>query len=292
MLGIWGLTAASCSGRGDVVMVPTPIRPTQTQTQLPRPTATLIPVPSPTATEVCFEHEGLLERTEYSSYLLDVEIPIQIYLPPCYSVRTQDYPVLYALHGYPLDETHWENLGIRQVFEDGFNQGAWGPFIIVMPFMPENLNVHSDGGPGSYEEEFISGVIPFVESQYRVEKSASGRVLAGVSRGGIWALEIGLRNGELFDTLLVLSPALHVNRPRPAYDPFQLILSDSHFPPYIFLSVGEDEGQFRLKTEEFNRELDKNGIEHTFLLTTGAHVDATWIGIMPEVLGFATETWN
>jgi enterochelin esterase-like enzyme len=285
---------ASCSGRGDVAVVLTPVRSTQTQIELPNPTATKIPtpIPSPTATEVCFETEGQLVRSEYSSYLMDVEIPIQIYLPPCYAVRLQDYPVLYVLHGYPLDETHWENLGVMAVFEEGFAQGAWGPFVIVMPFLPEDLNVHSDGGPGSYEEEFISGVIPFVESQYRVKRSASGRALAGVSRGGIWALEIGLRNGNMFHAMAVLSPALHVNRPRAAYDPFQLILSDAPFPEHIFLSVGEEEGQFRLKTEEFNRELVEYGIEHTFLLTTGAHVDSTWIGIMPEVLQFITESWR
>jgi enterochelin esterase-like enzyme len=191
-----------------------------------------------------------------------------------------------------MDETHWESLGIREVAEAGFESGSWGPFIIVMPRIPDPLNTYSDGGPGSYEEEFLSGVLPAIEKEYRVLRSEEGRAIAGVSRGGVWALEIGLRNADVFNTVAALSPALHVNNPRPAYNPFNLIQNVDQLPENIFLSAAEDEGGFRTKTEELSRRMDELGIPHIYLLTDGLHEDSTWMGIMDELITFITASWE
>jgi enterochelin esterase-like enzyme len=288
-----GISAiVSCSSRADIDIIATRIAPTNTpaivQDSIPTPSV----IPPTAASEVCLETEGKLEQTLYPSAVLQTEIPIHIYLPPCYESMGEHYPVLYALHGYPFDETHWQDLEVIQDLEEGLARGFWEPFIVVMPFLPEQLNVNTDGGPGSYEQELISGVMPFIEGNYRTKNDFTSRALAGVSRGGIWALEIGLRHGDLFGTMIVLSPALHVNRPRLDYDPFQLIKSSTVIPKHIFLSVGEDEGDFRAKTEEFVLELEANGIEHTFLLGAGIHADPTWIEIMPDVIRFITDTWH
>ena len=233
-----------------------------------------------------------MEEEAYPGVVVEGELPILIYLPPCYDEGSDPYSVLYALHGYPLDENHWNELGIVDVVEEGSVVGSWEPFIIVMPRIPNPLNTRSDGGPGSYEQEVLEGLIPYVEKTYRVIGTKGHRALAGVSRGGVWALEIGFRNSDVFDTVAALSPALHVNNPRPSYDPFILVRSVENLPTNIFLSAAEDEGGFRTKTEELVVLMQELGVPHTYLLSPGLHEDATWMAIMEDLVRFITMSWD
>jgi enterochelin esterase-like enzyme len=220
------------------------------------------------------------------------DIPFLIYLPPCYEDGEAAYAALYLLHGYPMDETHWNGLGIVEVMEAGWRDGSWEPFLLVMPRIPDPLNTRSDGGPGSYEQEMLEGLVPYIENTYRVNGEEGNRALAGVSRGGVWALEIGFRNPNVFCTVAALSPALHVNNPRPAYDPFHLVKSVENLPTNIFISAAQDEGGFRTKTEELVSLLQTLEVPHTYLLTTGVHEDATWMAIMGDLVEFITRSWD
>jgi enterochelin esterase-like enzyme len=151
--------------------------------------------------------------------------------------------------------------------------------------------VNTDGGVGSYEQEFMDGLVSFVESNYQVEREAGSTAIAGVSRGGVWSLEIGLHNADRIGIIAALSPALHVNNPRPAYDPFSLIADPAVRPGRLFVSIGRDEDGFYQKTVEFVHLLEQTGVEHTYLETAGAHENSTWIGIMGDLIDFITATW-
>jgi enterochelin esterase-like enzyme len=287
--------SAGCAAETPTETAENPVRtpvslPTLTSTSIP--TKTSITFPSLSPTPICTEISGHIEELTYSGYVVEGEIPVRIYLPPCYSRSARRYPSLYVLHGYPMDELHWEMLGVVETAEDGFVKGIWEPFLIVMPRIPDPLNTHSDGGPGSYEEELLLGLIPAIEKTYRVLETKNDRAIAGVSRGGVWALEIGFRNADIFNTVAALSPALHVNNPRPAYNPFNLIQNVEELPEYIFLSAAEDEGGFRTKTEELSSRMQALGIKHTYLLTDGLHEDTTWIAIMEDLVEFVTASWE
>ena len=295
LLVLWLLFGVGCVPETPLETAGKPIRtpvslPTLNSTSSPTATDTVLPSPSPTP--VCAETSGQIKELTYSGYVVEGEIPVRIYLPPCYSRTADLYPSLYVLHGYPLDELHWESLGVIDVAEDGFVKGSWEPFLVVMPRIPDPLNTHSDGGPGSYEEELLLGLIPAIEKTYRVLGTEHDRAIAGVSRGGVWALEIGFRNAHVFNTVAALSPALHVNNPRPAYNPFNLIQNVEELPEYIFLSSAEDEGGFRTKTEELSHRMQALGIAHMYLLTEGIHEDATWIAIMEDLVRFITASWE
>jgi enterochelin esterase-like enzyme len=285
---LWAFWIAGCAVESPV---PTAIpgftpEPTATVTLTPFPAATNTVQPSPSPTQVCTDVAGQIEEITYSGYIVEGEVPVRVYLPPCYGITKDRYPTLYVLHGYPMDELHWISLGVIEAAENGFAVENWEPFLIVMPRIPDPLNTRSDGGPGSYEEEFLLGLLPSIEQAYRTLGSAKDRAIAGVSRGGVWALEIGLRNANVFNTVAALSPALHVNNPRPAYNPFNLIRNTEQLPENIFLSAAKDEGGFRTKTEELSQLMDDFGIAHTYLLTAGLHEDATWEGIMEDLLRF------
>jgi enterochelin esterase-like enzyme len=288
------LYISGCASGPQIIGTAPGLTPTRTPIKLPTAepaTSTPFPTAPVTGTPACEQVNGDLEATSYPGKVVAQEVRVLVYLPPCYSISTQAYPVLYLLHGYPLDETHWLDLGIIETVEGGYVEGSWPRFLIVLPQIPSGLNVNSDGGDGSYEQEFIEGLVPFIEAKYRIKQGAENTALAGVSRGGVWSLEIGLHNAPRFGTVAALSPALHVNNPRPAYDPFSLLIEPLNRPERLFLSAGTDEEGFHEKTLEFVELLESLGIPHMYLETPGAHVNSTWAAIMGDLIEFVTAVW-
>jgi enterochelin esterase-like enzyme len=210
----------------------------------------------------------------------------------------QDFPVIYLLHGYPMDETHWDRLGVDELADVKIRYGFWPPLLIVMPRQPSPLFTASDGGPGSYESEFVDGLLPFIDREYRTQRVPEARAIAGVSRGAIWALEISFRHPDLFNTVAALSPALHVNYARPPFDPFAIVQSGTPLPNWIFLSAGDEEEPFRDATEALSQALVEARVAHTFVIGPGGHNDEAWKSVMSEMMeyivrnGFASQAYN
>ena len=251
------------------------------------PTSTAAKPPaSPTVPVDCPETTGEVHSITYPGGVLHEDVRLVIYLPPCYSSSVERIRSLYLLHGYPKDEWHWETLGVIDLVEEGILAGKWPPVLLILPNLPEPLFTKTDGGPGSYEQEMIESLVPFIDETYRTLGEPHSRVIAGISRGGVWALEIGLRNPDFFNTVVALSPSLSVNHPRTPYDPFGIIGGDTLLPARIFVSGGEGEPSYLEEIKLFAQRLTEAGVEHTFLLTDGNHTDEAWESLLPEVLLF------
>jgi enterochelin esterase-like enzyme len=247
-------------------------------------TSTSLPQAIATQTPTCSEAKGRFVEGTYTGKVNGQEIPYLVYLPPCYSDGTGLFPVVYLLHGYPFDQSHWLNLGLIEAYERGLARGVWPRVIFIFPFVPDPLFTQSDGGVGSYEQEFLEGLVPAIEARYHVLQNADQRVLGGVSRGGVWALEIGLRHADLFSHLVAVSPALVYNQPRPRYDPFEIVREDRTFPDTLFLSAAENESPFREEIESFLSVLEGQGVDYTFLLHPGTHSDESWQAVINDIL--------
>lgn len=256
---------------------------------VPSTSTEFVTIPTELAPPACTESSVRLERTSYRGWLTPDSVPVLIYLPPCYDVLNRRYPVLYLLHGKPQNEKHWQILGVEATLEDAYREGTLPPFLVVMPRQPEPLFSSTDGGPGSYEAEFINGLVPYIDRTYRTISQGDSRGLAGVSRGGVWALEIGFRNTDIIQRVGALSPALNVNYARPEYDPFSLILSGD-LPGTIFLMSGDTDSAYA-KTLELSDALREGDIEHMHVLESGNHESSTWRGILPELLRYLTVDW-
>jgi enterochelin esterase family protein len=235
---------------------------------------------------------GTIETESYRGFVLPEQIPYRIYLPPCYHLRERSYPVLYLLHGFPHDESHWVELGVIELVDEKVESVTWPPFLIVMPRQLEPLFTSSDGGPGSYEEEFLQGLIPYIDQTYRTLLAPETRAIAGISRGGVWALEITFRHPDLIDVVAALSPALHVNYARPPYDPFDIVNSGARLPGRIFLSAGEGEASFLDQVEKLSLALDERGVAHSFVVGSGGHDAEGWKAMMEEALDFLVMSWD
>jgi enterochelin esterase-like enzyme len=242
-----------------------------------------------TPAAACLTVAGRIEQVEYSSHILGKYIPVLIYLPPCYSDE-QDYPVLFLLHGKPQDEDHWLILGIDKVVDGLIASGELAELILVMPKQPEPLFSQTDGGPGSYEGEFLSALVPFIEGRYAVSPYAEERAIAGISRGGVWALEIAFANPRSFAGVGGLSPALNVNDARPEYDPLDLAKSQGRLPERIYIASG-DVDSAAADTKHLHEILTRRGVEHRYTTVPGGHEGATWKQLIGEMLIYLAATW-
>jgi enterochelin esterase-like enzyme len=269
------LIAACAAPAPEATSSPVPVAPTVS----PAPAAT------PTIPDSCDRHPSRVEHIYYPSLRLDQEVPARVYLPPCYDLTRVSYPTVYLLHGYPYDESEWENLGAVTLADTEIAAGNWPPFMIIMPRQPEPLFTHSDGGPRSYEAELVDGLVSYIDLTYRTDPRPGARAIAGISRGGVWALEIGLRNPDVFDTLAAVSPALSQNNPRQAYDPFHIVRGLGPFPKRIYLTAGT--GDWALEgTQAFSQLLNGVGIAHEMVIFKGTHQDESWQPIVEPVLQF------
>jgi enterochelin esterase-like enzyme len=281
----WAILAG-CAAADPEPLAPTSTAPAATQTATLAPTSTHTPTPVPTSPPACLTEGGSLQPASYQSKLLAREVRVLVYLPPCYDVfPDRSYPSVYLLHGKPYDEQHWPSLGLVEAFERGWRDGRWGPAVLVMPDVPEPLFSSTDGGPQSYEAELFEALIPFVESSYHVLASGASRSLAGISRGGVWSLEIGLDNPSAFGRVAGLSPALAVNHPRPAFDPFTLARAQPDPSAEFLLLAGADDWA-RPDTVRLDDAMAAAGWRVDYLQVAGSHSDPTWASAMMDVLGF------
>ena len=282
------LAAAACSA------APFPIDQVPGATLSPGPlTATVHPTASTFAPEshppACLSIEPQELERSYPGVAVAGEVPVLILLPPCYEEAQQAYPVLYFLHGKPMTEEQWRDLGLAELLRQGWQAARWPPFIAVAPRQPEPLFSSSDGGPGSYEEEFYEGLVPFIEASVAADTLPGRRAVSGISRGGVWALELALTHPEAIGTVAALSPSLAVNYPRPMYDPFRLAV-DAGPLPRMFLGAGVDDWA-RPATERLGQLLLDREAEVRLNLVAGGHEEATWLRLLPAALDFLTMPW-
>jgi len=231
-----------------------------------------------------------VEQHAYFSHTTGDEQPYRIYLPPCYDQTDRRYPVLYLLHGWPYDESHWDNLGADEAADAGIGAGTLPPFIIVLPGGTERLFINTCGGDGSFEGQIVNDLIPYVDGTYRTRTGREGRAIGGVSRGGVWALEIGFRHPDLFAAVGAHSPALSVNLAPPAYDPFYLLRGPGVAALRIYLDAG-DADWAREGTQALHEALDEQGIAHEFIVHPGGHENGLWAANVTKYLAFYAAGW-
>ncbi len=312
---------------------PAPIRPTPTATPIPTvtPTPTVAVTPTPTATSTptprpkaaasapataaptpvyitpppplaamgevasfCREDYGRVEMGMYPSRVTGQSMPYRVYLPPGYDMAPVAYPVVYLLHGYPYDETHWDRLGVDEAAAAGICSGAYPPFIIVLPgcgSSPDSIFVRTSGGDYSVEGLIVNELVPHIERTYRTWGTREGRVIGGISRGAVWALEIAFRRPDLFSAVGAHSPALSVNYPLPAYDPYVLARQPAVATLRIWLDAGVGTGGWA-GANRLHQVLVEQGVPHEFVVAPGDHADAYWAQMLPVYLNFYTAAWR
>jgi enterochelin esterase-like enzyme len=210
------------------------------------------------------------------------------YLPPCYGLDGRVYPVIYLLHGSAQTDTHWLDIGLRRLVDNGINAGTYPPMIIIMPNSGAVGNITS-GGSYSTEGVIVNDVVPYVDRNFCTWAGRGGRGIGGISRGGYWALEIAFRNSGMFRGVSGHSSHLRYETDSATYNPLSTYVNAGGLR--IWLDTGDED--FLLAGQEWlHNNLVNAGIPHEWHVNPGTHYDGYWAKHLWQYIGWHTQGWS
>lgn len=254
--------------------------PTATASLTPAPpTATVTPAPPPCFTQPGSVEEGLLETaTPPQAYF--------IYLPPCYYEHTdQRYPVLYLLHGQTYTADQWIRLGAVKALDAMLLAGESQPFIIVFP---DDRYWNLPPGAG-FGQRLVNDLIPHIDASYRTIPTRTYRAIGGLSRGGGWALRLGLTRWDLFSIIGLHSPAILQGDASQISKWIADISPD--YRPRIFMDIGAKDQEWRMAAA-LEAQFNKHQLVHEWHLYSGAHTEEYWSAHVEEYIRWYAGQWN
>lgn len=301
------LSLPACAARLPAALLPLPsqsLTPQPSGTPSPSLTPSLLLEVSPVSTRpaspsstspaalptppACSQKGGRIETGQLATDLLPAPLDYRVYLPPCYDQHTdRSYPVLYLVHGQSYTDDQWERLGVRTAADRLISMGEASPFLIVMPRDRSWQEPTQD----LFGQAVVDDLIPWMDANYRTLAERESRSLGGLSRGGAWALHMGLRYWERFGSFGMHSGfAFHSDVP---YIKIWLdgIPADQY--PRIYIDIGDND---RPEIEEsavwFEGLLIDRGIPHEWHLFSGYHEEVYWQAHVEGYLRWYTEVWK
>jgi len=231
---------------------------------------------------------GRIEKVNYKAPD-GSEKRMHVYLPPDYDKNTNArYPVLYLNHGGGDDDSGWTLENSRRggyahlILDNLISSGKAKPMIIVMP-NTRGLAAANPPVPGNDDacsKEYMTSIIPYIDSHYRTKAGREYRAIAGLSMGGFVVLHTGLPHLDTFSELYIYSSG-HTSPETLAKfeENFKSLLSDpgtnNLFRVPLYMAAGETDialynGMKVLSL--FNR----CGLKNFWVLSDGGHEWANW----------------
>lgn len=258
------------------IVTATPV-PSVTPTPTPEPTATITPTPTPIP---CRDTAGEVLSVDIPSTTVRYTIDTQIYLPPCYEAFDRRYPVLYLIHGLNYTDDQWVRLGAPAAADDLLADDIVGPMIIVMP---------RDRFDADLEQIMLQDVLPYVDAHYNTIPDRLARAIGGLSRGGGWALHIGLRHPDLFSRIGGHSPAVSYDDDGVLVRWIRALPKDE--PLALYLDAGQADSSLG-STLFVDQIFTSAGLDHEIYIRPGAHTEAYWTKWTPDYVRFYGEEWR
>ncbi|MFX0556969.1 alpha/beta hydrolase-fold protein [Maribacter sp. CXY002] len=239
--------------------------------------------------------KGSVHQIWYDSPNLELTRRMFVYTPPGYHESTEDYPVLYLLHGGGGDEEAWPTLGAAQTIMDNLiNSGKAEPMIVVMTngnpsqasaltISPKLPNVEQSGrGMASmlFEKSLVNDVIPYIEKNFKVKANKDNRALTGLSMGGLQTMNTSFAYPDLFNYIGVMSMGfadlsrfgIEVDHSKRAQ---QILALKEANPKLYWIACGKDDFLYE-SVVTMREELDNQDFEYTYRESTGGHTWTNW----------------
>jgi enterochelin esterase-like enzyme len=165
------------------------------------------------------------------------------------------------------------------------SKSAIYPMIIIMP--RELTWVYLPGNP--FGDALVTELLPWVESHYQTLEGRQYRALGGLSRGGNWAIRIGLLHWGMFGTIGAHSTPLFYGDLERLPGWIEAIPASRY--PRIYLDIGQGDNNL-----EAARNLEKalTGLEvpHEWIINPGLHDAAYWRTHLEDYLLWYSEAWG
>ena len=267
-------------------LIPTAYQEQSTPTpQLAQEQETATPEgPTPDPDEgICQESAGKVQT--YQIPWGEETLEGRVYTPPCYLESDIRYPVLYMLHGATKTDQQWVDLGLVDAADDLIARGEIPPLIIIMPREDTWVSL-----PVNYFADHLTqAVIPWIDAEYRTLAERQYRAVGGLSRGGNWAIRLGLLHWETFGSVGFHSAPLF------SMDLFRVPAWLEEIPhgntPRIYQDISEGDSNLA-EAESLHDILEEAGVSLEWHLYPGLHNDTYWISHLEEYLLWYSAGWS
>lgn len=233
---------------------------------------------------------------------------VVVYLPEAYGTQPhKKFPVLYLLHGFPGNSRQWIiNSHLKKYLDEAIKNQALRPVIVVCP--DGNGPAVGDSQyvnlPSQKMEDYISkDVVGFIDSNYRTIPDRKSRGIGGNSSGAYGAINIALKNNQVFSLVLSFSgyfgnwdnqlgavfgndqTAIDSNSPKNYIGQAAL-----ESPTNIFLGKGSlDWGALGKSNEDFAGLLANKHVNYQLVTVSGIHGWPLWEKMLPSALVFLNQ---
>lgn len=209
-----------------------------------------------------------------------------VLLPAGYE-KSQQYPVLYMIHGWggAYDSHIYEGSILQKLYGNMLSEGLTVPMILVGVDMYTDPLADKDAKTDeemrlSYDktvDDIALDLMPFIESHYSVKTGRANTAVTGVSQGATTSLATGFKWQAKIAYIGSFAPDPGVI-PTPYYegtywnwpilDDFE-IESEDTIPRYIYLTVGTEDPWNINVTAYYGRVMDEKGIPNQNDLVEG-----------------------
>lgn len=205
-----------------------------------------------------------------------------VYTPPGYDKTTDKYPVLYLQHGAGEDELGWTTQGKANFILDNLLAAKKAkPMIVVMDNgYADKVGQQPRGFDFTgFEAVLTEELIPKIDATYRTQADRDHRALAGLSMGGMQALQIGLKHLDTFSAIGAFSapPGNQFDVEKSYGGVFADSAAFNKRMKLLWLGAGTAETRFADGLKAMHTALDKKGVKHATFESDGtAHEWQTW----------------
>lgn len=261
--------------------------PPASSSQVSTSTQTALPGEQHSSTlSSCFPAGGRIETTKLVTPLLALPMEVRVYLPPCYEEEQpqQNYPVLYLIHGQSYTEDQWDRLGADDIAGKLITNGEIHPFLIVMP----RDRIWKDPDESKFGQAVVEVLIPWVDKTFRTIPDRQHRAIGGLSRGGAWAVHLGLSHWQLFGAIGGHS-AFYFNSDTHNIRTWLKAIPPESIPR-IFLDIG-DRDYLDVPNSKLENLLVEYSIPHEWYLFPGRHEEIYWERHIEQYIRWYAAGW-
>ena len=248
---------------------------------LPATTAT----PSLAPTPPCNTQLGQVEEIALDTVRMYEPFKFRVYLPPCYAHEIdRHYPVLYLFHGLFYSDDQWLRIGAVEVVNRLILTGEITPFIMVMPYDPNQR----EPGSTSFDEVFMEELLPYIDANYRTLPEPEYKAVGGLSRGAGWAIHFGLTNPTLFGIIGAHSPIIFWEDSGEIGKWLNAIPRNSMPRMYVDIGASDPNPDSAILLE--NLLMDRN-IPHEYHISPGYHTEQYWESQVENYMRWYAAGW-
>ena len=224
---------------------------------------------------------GKVETVWFPSSVLNNTGRMHVYTPPGYETMKAKLPLLVLQHGGGDNDAAWTTAGRANFILDNlFAEGRIKPMIVVMPMGHPAPGFHMEPGIDAdpYYKQLFTDIIPFVEKMYNVSSKREDRAFAGLSMGGIQALNVALFAPEKFGYVLPLSTGYFPQQLKMLEEKYSANLKNPEINKLklFWIAMGGEKDIAYQNGKAVNAMLDKYGIKYKTADYPAGHTFITW----------------